>query len=97
MSEAHVALTINSQKKLICAEVYIQDDKELFGTFEGKKTEIENELGFKMDWQPLPESKASRIVIATQGDLKNEIKWEECFKWYIEKAKKMKIVFSKYR
>jgi len=97
ISEAHLALTINSQKKLLGAEIYISDDKELFNDFESHKDEIESELGFEMEWMLLPEGKASRILATHQGDLKNEEKWKECFNWYIDKAKKMKIVFNKYR
>lgn len=58
---------------------------------------IETELGFETEWMLLPEGKASRILATHQGDLKNEEKWKECFNWYIDKAKKMKIVFNKYR
>lgn len=94
MSEAHISLTINSQKKLISAEIYITDDKELFGIFESNKDKIEDEIGFKLDWLLLPNGKASRIIVTHPGDLKSEVEWEEYFKWYIEKANKMKIQYS---
>lgn len=97
MSEAHIALTANTQKKLIGAEIYIPDDKELFNTFLANKTQIEKELGFSMDWQPIPDGKASRIVIYHSKDIKSEGNWEECFTWYSEKAKKLKQVFGKFR
>ena len=45
----------------------------------------------------LPNGKASRIMVTQPGDLKSEVEWEEYFKWYIEKANKMKIAFNKYR
>jgi hypothetical protein len=94
MSEAQITLTINSQKKLISAEIYIHDDKELFGLFESNKNKIEDELGFKLDWLLLPNGKASRIIVTHPGDLKSEVEWEKYFKWYIEKANKMKTVFN---
>jgi hypothetical protein len=97
ISGAYISLTVDSQKKLIRTELYIPDDKDLYATFESKKNEIENELEFKMDWQPIPDGKACRIMISNQGDLKTESKWEDYFKWYIEKIKKMKEVFNKYK
>jgi hypothetical protein len=97
MSEAHITLTVNTQKKVIGAEIYIRDDKELFNSYYKKKDEIEAELDFPMDWQPIPDGKACRIISNYSGDIKNEGKWEECFQWLNDRAKKMKEVFIKYR
>jgi hypothetical protein len=97
ISGAQIGLTVNTQKNLLGAEIYIPDDKELFKAFCEKKAVIESEAGFSFDWQLIPDGKASRIIVNHSGNIRNENKWEEYFKWYMEKAKKIKEVFNKYR
>jgi hypothetical protein len=97
ISGAQIGLTVNTQKNLLGAEIYISDDKELFKSFCEKKAVIESEAGFSFDWQLIPDGKAGRIIVNHSGNIRNENKWEEYFKWYMEKAKKIKEVFNKYR
>lgn len=97
MSEAQITLTANTQKKVLGAEVYIRDDKELFNSYFEKREEIEAELEFKMEWKPIPDGKACRIISKYHGDIRDEEKWEECFQWFLEKANRIKKVFNRYR
>ena len=41
--------------------------------------------------------KQAELWLLDEETLKSEVEWEEYFKWYIEKANKMKIAFNKYR
>lgn len=95
-SGVSITLTVDTNTKMVRTELYISDNKELFNKLYGYKNQIESELGFELDWQPLPDAKASRVAIKHDSDIKNESAWNEAFKWFCEKATKMKVVFNKY-
>lgn len=95
-ADAYISLTVNTKTKMIGAEIYVPDNKDLFNTYFGNKDKIETELGFAMDWQAIPDGKASRIIVTTNGDISKQSKWPEFFKWHAEKAAKLKDVFIKY-
>ena len=61
-SDAHIAITLINKDSVIGVELYITDNKELFDRLYQQKEDIENDLGFKLDWRRLNNSKASRIV-----------------------------------
>ena len=90
----NIRLTV--KEKLLGTEVYISDNKALYNTLLERKNDIEKELGFKMDWQELPEKKACRILVTFPGDFTRLTKSEQFFKWYCEKAIVLKKVFPKY-
>ena len=93
-SQYHIVLTAITGK--IGAEIYINDNKELFNTFYENKDKIETELGFSMDWQLLPTKKASRIIVTYAGDYTNIEEGKPLFDWYCKKAVLLKQVFPKY-
>lgn len=92
----HISLTAKKEPKTLGAEVYIPDNKDLFQHFYAQREAIENELGFKLDWQELPESKASRIAIKHDGDFTDLENATNNFLWYCEKAEAFRKVFPKY-
>lgn len=96
VSGAHISLTINTLSKLIGCEIYIPDSKELYYSYEQYKDDIENELGFSLEWMELPNKKASRIKVSTEADVNKRSKWENYFEWLIEMAEKFQEVFYKY-
>lgn len=96
VSGSHIGLTINTQLKQIGCEIYISDSKELYRTFEQQKEQIENELGFELEWMELPNKKASRIKATTTADLNSRSKWENYFEWLKEVAEKFQKTFYKY-
>ena len=49
-----------------------------------------------MDWRPLPERKASRILIEKQVDFDSKEKWTSQFEWIMDTCLKIKKVFKKY-
>lgn len=95
-SNAHISLTINSRDNLFGAEIYIPDNKELYEHLFEQKTEIEKELGESLEWMELPNKKASRLKISTQGNFAEHDKWEDYFDWMLKKAEKFQEVFPKY-
>ena len=66
-SDAHIDITLVNKDSVIGVELYITDNKEFFDKLYQRKDEIENDLGFKLDWRRLNNSKASRIVTFIKG------------------------------
>ena len=66
-SDAHIDITLVNKDSVIGVELYITDNKELFDKLYQRKDEIEKDLGFKLDWRRLNNSKASRIVTYIKG------------------------------
>lgn len=78
-------------------EWYIYDDKEMYRNCFAHKDSIEAEMGMKLEWNELPNKKASRIIAFKHDvDFNNKDTWVECFDWATDVALKMKKAFSKY-
>lgn len=95
-SQAHLSATLNSKEQQVAMELYIPDNKELFHKLYAKKDDIEAKLGFTLDWQELPERKASRIIVTHDGDFLDESDSKELIKWLVETADSFTRVFPKY-
>lgn len=96
-SAAHVDITLVNKESKIGVELYISDDKELFDKLFEKKNLIEDELEFKLDWQRLDNSKASRIKYYINGlDFDNHSNYDELIDKTIDLAVIMRDVFKKY-
>lgn len=95
-SEAHVALTIHSQKGEFGAELYIPNNKELYERLLARKNDIESDLGEAALWMELPAKKASRIKVTMVGDFDDKARWENYFEWLLREAEKFRSVFPKY-
>ena len=93
-SLCHISLTIT--KKHLGVELYIPQNKELFSSLAEHKNEIENALGFKMDWHELQEKKACRIIAELPGDFREIVENKDYFNWYCEKAIAVRKVFGPY-
>ena len=95
-STAHIAVTVNSKLKKIACEVYIPDSKQLFLDLSENKKAIENELSEKLDWNELPGKKASRIKLASKGDIFEQDQWLNYHSWMFAKVIAFQDVFSHY-
>lgn len=93
-SQAHISLTVNSQTNQIGCDLYISDSKELFHHLHDMKEQIENDLGFKLDWDELPNRKASRIKLYLDGDFTEEQSWPNQHQWLLDKVIRFQKVFS---
>jgi hypothetical protein len=94
-SNAHLSLSVNSQTQQLGCEIYIPDSKPLFNLFHKYKSEIETELGLKLNWEELPQKKASRIKLIKEGDFTNQDNWNEYHEWLLESALNFQKVFGK--
>lgn len=96
-SDAHIDITLVNKDSVIGVELYITDNKELFDKLYQRKDEIENDLGFKLDWRRLNNSKASRIVTFIKGlNFDNHSNYNELMNKTIDLAVLMRDIFKKY-
>ena len=94
-SSAYISLTLNSFDEALRTELYIPDSKEVYHFLAGRKEEIENALGYKVEWMELPEKKASRIKAEVPGLIDKTDEWERYFAWMQETAEKFQSVFGR--
>lgn len=96
-SEAHIDITLVNKDSLIGVGLYITDNKELFDKLYNRKDDIEQELGFKLDWRRLDNSKVSRIVYHIKGlNFDDHSNYNELMNKTIDLAVLMRNVFKKY-
>lgn len=96
-SAAGILITLVNKESHIGVELYINNSKELFDKLFEKKNLIEDELGFRLDWQRLDNSKASRIKYYINGlDFDNHSNYDELINKTIDLAVVMRDIFKKH-
>ena len=96
-SDAHIAITLINKDSVIGVELYITDNKELFDKLYQKKDAIEDDLGLKLDWRRLNNSKASRIVtFIKELNFDDHSNYNELMNKTIDLAVLMRDTFKKY-
>ena len=96
-SEAHVSINLVNKESVVCIDLYINDNKELFDILHSKKDIIENDLGFKLIWDRLDNGTASRIKYNIKGlNYDNHSNYDELMNKVIDTAVKMRDTFKKY-
>ncbi len=93
-SQAHIMLSINSIKKYVTCNIYINDNKSLYDCLYAQKDDIERELGLKMEWNKMDNKKASTIEIIKEIDPMDENNWEESIQWQVLTAEKLYYGFA---
>lgn len=93
-SSYHIGLTVNTQKNLLGAEIYIPDGKEKFAVFKKHAQEIENLIGEKVEWREA--TKATRIITLHSCDISKEEQWDSAFNWLMNKAVEFKRVVKEF-
>lgn len=94
-ARAKLAAKVNTQESYVGLELYIYKDTELFYKLYDIKEKIEQSLGYALDWQELPERKASRIIVTRDGDFQNKVQQDELISWLVQKAEEFTKVFRK--
>ena len=96
-SQAHLSLIVSVRENFIRIDLYIDDNKSLFRKLHEHKQEIEDKLGFGLDWQELPNAKASRIAIRKDvKDIKKKDEIHGAYEWYLENCNMIARVFQDY-
>lgn len=95
-SEFGIVLTINTQENLIAADVYINNNKELFDEMLSKKQQIEDKTGLEFEWKRADNKKASRIIVKRKADVSDRKNWKEQFEWLMDVSVKIKKAFAEF-
>lgn len=66
-SQASISINLVNKESCVVVDLYINDNKVLFDRLLAQKDEIEQQLGFTMDWRRLDNRKASRIMHRIEG------------------------------
>lgn len=82
------------QKRQATAGIYINNDKELYKTFETDKDKIEANLGVPIIWRDA--KKDSRFFTTISFDINDTESWPNIFKWYIDRCFAFKKVIQPY-
>ena len=95
-SACHIGVTQVQKRNVVGVELYINDDKELFKNLLAHKNEVEEIIGFPLEWRELTERKASRIIIEKEVNLDDRDDWSQQFEYIMDACMKMKEAFKKY-
>ena len=94
-SDCYVAFTVLINEARVGAELYIPNSKDLYRAFHANKAAIEASVGLgELDWQELPERKASRIRAYHASHPSSENR-NEVFSWLVSAAHRFKTTFSR--
>ena len=94
-SEASIVINLINKFGHIVVELYINNNKDLFDELYTHKEEIEEKLGFKLDWDRLDNKQASRIKYYIEGlNFDNHSNYEHLIGKSIDTAIKMRDVFK---
>lgn len=87
---------MNIQKSQIRGEIYLRGPaaKTFFRLLKKQENEIESELGYRLDWQELPEGQDCRIAVHTDADPTDEADWPRQHEWLAKRINEMYRVFA---
>lgn len=89
---AKISVTANTREQRLGVELYFSgaDAKQNYTNLLPKKAEIEDALGFPLDWQELPDAQACRIAAwFPDASLEDESRWPEYLDWLSQRIVSM--------
>lgn len=96
-SKTHIAMELINKDGYIRLGLYMQDDKDWFDKLYSNKEQIEQELGFELEWQRECKSTVSRICYNLYGlNFDNKDNYDVLMNQMIVIVVKMREVFKKY-
>ncbi len=93
---AWIAIKINNDKEQLRLDIYFADKDIFKEVSKNYRNNIEQEIGYKLEWNEMPEYKGALVGISKKFKLKDENNWNGYFKWLKENAEKFYKVFPKY-
>ncbi len=85
-------ITANTRDERLGVELWLPgaDAKQHFANLSAYKAEIEEKLGFELDWQELPDAKACRVATwYPNASIEDEGRWDEYLGWLTQRLVKM--------
>jgi hypothetical protein len=83
-SRSKLCVTANTRDNRLGVELYFSgnESKKNFANLMNHKDKIEQDLGFELDWQELPDAKACRVATyCPEIVLEDESRWPEYLDW----------------
>jgi hypothetical protein len=85
-------ITANTRDERLGVELWMPgaEAKNRFASLAAQRQEIESQLGFELDWQELPDSKACRIAAwYPSASIEDQNRWGEYLDWITQRLIKM--------
>lgn len=85
-------ITANTREERLGVELWIpgEEAKKHFANLKSQQRAIEDNLGFELDWQELPDSKACRIATwYPNASIEDESRWDEYLGWLKDRLVQM--------
>jgi hypothetical protein len=85
-------ITANTREQRLGVELWMPgaQAKQRFAALTAHKSEIENQLGFTLDWQELPDAQACRVATwYPEASIEDETRWDEYLDWLTQRLLKM--------
>ncbi len=85
-------ITANTRDERLGVELWMPGEgaKERFANLSAQRKNIEDQLGFELDWQELPDAKACRVATwYPNASIEDEARWGEYLEWIIQRLVKM--------
>lgn len=93
----HLSANMNRIKKYVRTELYIsgQDAKKYFEVLLTRREAIEDQLGFPLEWEPLPDRTDCRAAVyLREADADQRDDWDRQHEWLCQNINKLHAVFS---
>jgi len=88
-------ITANTREERVGVELWMpgSEAKKHFADLVAQRSEIENQLGFELDWQELPDATACRIATwHPNAPIEDQGRWNEYLDWITQRLVKMDYV-----
>lgn len=96
-SACYISITLVNSSSFVGVELTIPDNKDLFDSLYEKKDEINDKIGFDMEWERLDEKKACKIIHKIDDlDFDNHDNYPVLMDEVIKKVVILRDVFKKY-
>ena len=96
-SEANISIDLVNKEHKIRVSLWINDNKDLYDSLSLRKDEIEQLLGFDLEWNRLDSKKASYICTYIKGlDFKEQENYPQLMEQIIDLVLKMRKVFPQF-
>lgn len=96
-SEANISIDLVNKEHKIRVSLWINDNKDLYDSLSLRKDEIEQLLGFDLEWNRLDSKKASYICTYIKGlDFKAQNNYPQLMEQIIDLVLKMRKVFPQF-
>lgn len=94
-SLAHLSATINTKQSRFAADIYISNDKSLFGYLKSKEPELMAEIGYELNWFEGEKASGFRIYKQVENVFDEKTK-EENMEWLYSSVVMLKRVMLPY-